>query len=544
MSRKPGNKGATLGRVFLKLYSIIAIAVLIYVIGASNLSTILHGTLERYYGSLSRGTIYLIEKQLADLPPQQWPALLDTLNRGGGYPMRILPIDSLEFPDAMMERINQGVLVSSEVHGADYAYRRILNSKWVLEFPLEQSEYDDDRRLSNSTFNLIEMTLQAQPQSRWHSIVAELDKQFSFPVILLKMKNAESDISSSQQGVLKNGEVAQKEIGSDTQFLYRRIGSTAYVARIGPFQEPLTLDYLEFILLLVFALLVALALLFWLYPLWRDLKQLRVSASAFGQGDFNIRSPLSRRSVLYQLAESFNGMADRIQGLISSHKELTNAVSHELRTPIARLRFGMEMLQSSTDEAARKRFMKSMNTDIDELDQLVAELLTYARFDRDKPTLKFQRQEIEPWLTDIIRQSQTGRDRLSITYEIAGNKLKYARFEPKLLARAVGNLLQNARRYAQTRINVIFTCDDGLFQITIDDDGPGIPKHQRESIFEAFKRLDASRGRNTGGYGLGLSIAQRISRWHDGNISVQDSPLGGARFIIRWPENEHSPADG
>jgi signal transduction histidine kinase len=102
-------------------------------------------------------------------------------------------------------------------------------------------------------------------------------------------------------------------------------------------------------------------------------------------------------------------MADRIQSLISSHKELTNAVSHELRTPIARLRFGMEMLQDSTREEDRARFMASMNSDIDELDQLVAELLTYARFDRDRPELEFKRQEILPWLDGVIRQARVGK---------------------------------------------------------------------------------------------------------------------------------------
>ncbi|VAW87761.1 Sensory histidine kinase in two-component regulatory system with RstA, partial [hydrothermal vent metagenome] len=243
-------------------------------------------------------------------------------------------------------------------------------------------------------------------------------------------------------------------------------------------------------------------------------------------------------SVLLGLAETFNGMANRIQRLISSHKELTNAVSHELRTPLARLRFGIEMLQSSSDEADKKRYIASMNTDIDELDQLVVELLTYARFDRDKPELKFQRQDIKPWLTGIIQQIKTSETNLSIDFEITGKNVKHARFEPRLMARAVGNLLQNAQRYAQGNVGVTFTQDEKNYQIMVDDDGPGIPKSERAHIFEAFKRLDASRDRDTGGYGLGLAIVQRICQWHEGAVMVEDSPLGGARFIIRWPKND------
>ena len=231
-------------------------------------------------------------------------------------------------------------------------------------------------------------------------------------------------------------------------------------------------------------------------------------------------------------------MADRIQSLISSHKELTNAVSHELRTPIARLRFGMEMLQDSSREEDRARFMASMNSDIDELDRLVAELLTYARFDRDRPELEFKRQEILPWLDGVIRQARVGKSELTMDFVISADNLKYARFDPLLMARALGNLLQNAARYAHSQVNVIFALENGYFQLIVDDDGPGIPEAERDTIFDAFKRLDSSRDRGSGGYGLGLTIAYRISEWHDGEICVSDSPMGGARFEIRWPQEK------
>lgn len=531
-----------MGRLFLKLYSILTLAVVIYFVGIANLDTILQGTLERYSGDLAQGSFYLLEKRLSETPSKQWPTLMAEVNQGGGYPTRVRSDKSLTFSPSMMARLNRGRTVISEVYGASYSYKRIQNSEWVLEFPFEQTEYDHSQRLSSSTFNLIEMSLQEHPQNAWPSTIANLSHRFSFPVVMLNLEQIE--LPAALQKALVNREIVWHEIDDDMDFLYRRINDSPYVIKMGPFHEPLTLNYINTILMLTLALLVALAVLFWVYPLWRDLKRLGVSAKAFGQGDFNIRTPLPRRSVLHHLAETFNGMADRIQGLISSHKELTNAVSHELRTPIARLRFGMEMLQSSSDEADRTRFIASMNADIDELDQLVAELLTYARFDRDRPTLKFQRQEVEPWLTEVIRQAQIGKDGLPIDFKIVGDELKYARFEPRLLARALVNLLQNAKRYAQSSINVIFAHNDGHLQISVDDDGPGIPESEREHVFEAFKRLDASRGRDTGGYGLGLAIVQRISQWHGGTVTVEDSPSGGARFIIRWPENDGSQDAG
>jgi len=531
-----------MGRLFLKLYSILVLAVIIYFVGVANLSSILQGTLEQYFSGLSKGTFYLLEKRLAATAPEQWPDLIAEVNRGEGFSMRLVPVESLTLTPSMKERLKKGELVISQVYGASYSYTRIQNSELILEFPLEQSEYRNNQQLSNSTFNLIEMTLLEQPQDIWSEMMEDLSRRFSYPITLLEQTQVE--LPEPLYLALTRGEIVWQDIiDEDMDFLYRRIPNSPYIIKIGPFAEPVTLDYLQTILLLVLACLVALAVLFWVYPLWRDLKRLDVSTRAFGQGDFSVRAPIPRRSVLHLLAETFNGMANRIQGLISSHKELTNAVSHELRTPIARLRFGMEMLQSSSDEADRARYMEGMNADIDELDQLVAELLTYARFDRDKPALKFQRQEIEPWLTEVIRQARIGKSDLLIEYEIDKKPLKYARFEPLLLARALGNLLQNARRYAQTRINVVFSHDNGHYQISVDDDGPGIPESERERVFEAFKRLDASRDRDTGGYGLGLAIAQRISQWHGGETSTVDSPLGGARFVIRWPENEDSQKD-
>ncbi len=525
-----------MGRLFLKLYSFIALAAIVFFIGVANVDNILHGTLEYHLGNLTQGTYYLLERRLENEPEAQWPETLAEINQGGGYQVEILLIESLSLPPATMDRLKKGAVVVFEVYEAQYTYKRLGDSEWVLQVPFEQSGYQHAQRLTNSTFNLIEASLQGRPPGDWPAIVETLNQHFRFPVSLIE-KNKDEALSDESQK-LASREIIIYEYEDVEEYFYRRINNSPYVIKLGPFEEPITLDYLQTMLMLVFSILVALAVLFWVYPLWRDLKQLGISTKAFGQGNFSVRSDTRKHSVLYRLAGSFNAMADRIQGLISSHKELTNAVSHELRTPIARLRFGMEMLQDSTKEEDRARFMESMNADIDELDQLVAELLTYARFDRDKPVLEFQRQEIYPWLNEIVRQAKMGKDQISIEFEIAGQDLKYACFDPLLLARALGNLLQNAKRYASSEIKIVFNNENGYFKLSVDDDGKGIPEADREFIFDAFKRLDASRDRGTGGFGLGLSIAQQISQWHGGEITITDSPLGGASFSIRWPEEK------
>jgi len=96
------------------------------------------------------------------------------------------------------------------------------------------------------------------------------------------------------------------------------------------------------------------------------------------------------------------------------------------------------------------------------------------------------------------------------------------------------NLLYNASRYARRSIDVTFTCDAGLNRLLVDDDGPGIPEADRQRVFDSFVQLDRTAGRKTG-FGLGLAIVKRAIEWHGGQVSVTESPLGGARFCVVWP---------
>ena len=103
------------------------------------------------------------------------------------------------------------------------------------------------------------------------------------------------------------------------------------------------------------------------------------------------------------------------------------------------------------------------------------------------------------------------------------------------MSRVLDNLVQNALRYAKHKVDVTFTKDHNDYLLIVEDDGNGIAKDQREHIFEAFSRIDASRDRASGGFGLGLAIADRIIKAHQGSILVSDSSMGGARFEVRIP---------
>ena len=176
---------------------------------------------------------------------------------------------------------------------------------------------------------------------------------------------------------------------------------------------------------------------------------------------------------------------------IASQKELINAISHELRPPIARLRFGVEMMGSSS-RTEEDSYATGVQQDIDELENLVSELLTYARFDRDVTALQIQELPIVPWLENVLAALATEVSaQLQHVFQVKENAQGY--FEPKYLRRAVSNLVHNAAKYGNGQVFVTLEQRYTEYLLHVDDDGPGIPAGDRERVFKPFARLDSSR---------------------------------------------------
>jgi signal transduction histidine kinase len=276
------------------------------------------------------------------------------------------------------------------------------------------------------------------------------------------------------------------------------------------------------------------------YPFWRNLKKILAAAGSFGEGDLSTRVQIKQHSALMPVAGAFNRMADRIQQLINSHRELTRAVSHELRTPLARIRFSLEIQDGAGSIEERRRHKEGMQKDVDELETMIAELLTYARFDSRLPGLHQEPLPLMPWLREICAYLAVELE--SVRFNLRAVEVSdtfTAYLDPRHMGRAVSNLLCNAARYAHAQVDLSVECADNRISLHVDDDGPGIPEAARERVFEPFMRLDESRNRESGGFGLGLAIVQRIAEWHGGHASVTQSPLGGARFTLQWAGLAH-----
>lgn len=285
---------------------------------------------------------------------------------------------------------------------------------------------------------------------------------------------------------------------------------------------------------LMLAGLIGIVLFFWVRPHWRDLEKLRLAAERFGDNDLSSRIQLSKRSNIRDLAEHFNLMAARIEGLIANQRELTNAVSHELRTPIARLSFELDQLKQQPDPAQNRELIADMYADLGELEEMVSELLTYASLERGATVITRENIQASSWLDSVVGSVALEAEAAGVQLLIVECQVDEVRIEPRFMARAVINLLRNAIRYADERVEVSLVRTGDHYEVRVNDDGPGVPMDGREKIFEPFSRLDASRDRRTGGFGLGLALVRRVSQSHGGQVEVADSPWGGASFRMTW----------
>lgn len=300
------------------------------------------------------------------------------------------------------------------------------------------------------------------------------------------------------------------------------------------------------LLMAVAGSVLALALYLALRDVDSNLRAVESVAIRIARGEMGARVDAGDSRLVSRLAVAFNSMAEHIQRLVGVQREMIHAVSHELRTPVARIRFGVQMIESASSPEALQKQLDGIDGDIQELDELIDEILTYARLEQGGPVFALQETSVSDIVRQVVGEQQMIRTEHSIEADIdeESERWSLSDVEPRYLHRAVQNLVGNAARYATRKVRVHCQFDEDNCRIDVEDDGPGIPEEDWEKVFTAFARLDDSRTRTSGGYGLGLSIVRRILYWHGGQAFVSRSEeLGGARFSLVWPRKkptEHS----
>lgn len=295
------------------------------------------------------------------------------------------------------------------------------------------------------------------------------------------------------------------------------------------------------LLFFVIAGALGLAVYLLLSGLHQRLRGIENVVARIARGELDARVKTDQVSIVDRLGEAFNSMAEHIQRLVNVQREMIHAVSHELRTPVARIRFGVQMIEDCPGEEALHKQLTGIDADIQELDELIDEILTYARLEQGGPILAFQQANVSDIVNQVVREQQSIRPQLKIHAAYREGSLDWAEseFEERYIHRAIQNLVGNATRYAKSEVLVNCSFDRETCRVDVEDDGAGIPEADWDRVFTAFARLDDSRTRKSGGYGLGLSIVRRILFWHGGQaFAGRSSTLGGARFSLVWPRKQ------
>lgn len=318
----------------------------------------------------------------------------------------------------------------------------------------------------------------------------------------------------------------------EEQLLYRAINSEI-VARVGPMGESdIVADVDKYYEIALIGMYSTVGLMWVGWQLYRQ-RKLEKATVRFSKGDLQFRA-ITGIYALGSLNNSFNTMADKLERLFASNRNLANAISHELRSPIARIRIQLEMLGQEEQRQAQQDYILGISEDVDDMDELVDEILSYARMERRKPSLNLQAIDVHEWFVDQCEYLKT---EVATPIELQINEeLNEIYADHQMMARLVRNLVTNADKFAVTKIVIGLDLRSDLFRLWVDDDGEGIPEQYRDTVFEPFVRLEKSRSKKYGGHGLGLAIVAEIARFHGGKVEIKDSALGGARVLMTWPK--------
>jgi two-component system sensor histidine kinase CpxA len=276
----------------------------------------------------------------------------------------------------------------------------------------------------------------------------------------------------------------------------------------------------------LFMMGAAILLCYWLaFHLTRPVRQLQKAVERFGRGDLSARVNSTRRDELGQLARTFDRMAGRIETLLAAERRLLLDISHELRSPLARLGVAVELARTGDDpDSALNRIQKES----DRLNALVGQLLQVTRAEGDPSTLRRDSVRLDQLVQQLVDDSQLEAGAHGCEIRLEKKDPVSVEGDPEMLRRAVENVIRNAIRYSPpaSAVEVSLARNNGKALVDVRDHGPGVPEEALPRLFDPFYRVESDRNRNSGGIGLGLSIARRAIELHKGSIRARNAQPG------------------
>lgn len=338
-----------------------------------------------------------------------------------------------------------------------------------------------------------------------------------------------------QEGINKQDNlIISHEIVSSSQKKYRLAAITDK-----PLSQFIAIEWAGLTIRIILAVFISGFICYFLsIYLTKPIRVLQYAARDLAKGKLETRVRLPKSHLqdeISSLAEEFNDMATQIGSLLKSKERLLQDISHELRSPLARIQIAAELLKKRLSEPSSE--IERIDTECEKLNLLIGEILDFARIGARTSSDSFQPVDFSMLITEICSDAnfEFGMHQQRVFFKNTGPIKGYG--IPKLLHRAIENILRNALRYSPANKPVsisLYQDFSGKTVIDIEDEGPGVPEHELDAIFNPFYRVDPSRENKTGGFGLGLTIAKEAISLHHGQINAFNRPKGGllVRIIL------------
>ena len=529
--------------IFLRIYAgLLFICLLVAFFAQLLITTINAERVQTYREDMASAAFYLIDSGLSrQVTAQERNFWLSDVSTLFDTKFNIEPTSKADFRTSEINRLNKQQAVvrfNSDTNTAEI-YHKVSGENNVLHVSFNKLS---EQQIKGVGVLLLDDLSYYRTLAEKQQRLQQIQKFFPFKLTLQSVNKLQLDTDQKARLYRKDIVIMFRDNTSVENSSIRVLAPTEIqdtVVDLGPIPLfnwfPLNL-IISITLISMF--LISLGVYALIFPLERKLQLIQSGITKVREGKLNTKVKVVGEDEIAHLATTFNSMTEHIRRLIESQRELTRAVSHELRTPVARIRFAVDMLADTDDYDDRMSQRDYIDQDIESLNGLIDEILTYAKLEEGSPKMDWEDVDLQELVSQIARETNAlGKP---VTVKV-GNIQKgvFAQADRRYLHRVLQNLAGNATRYAESTIIISAGLEKNEAFISVEDDGQGIPEKDREKVFIPFARLDDSRTRASGGYGLGLSIVSRIAFWFNGRMSVDESPtLGGARFIMKWPKSQ------
>lgn len=529
--------------IFLRIYAgLLFICLLVAFFAQLLITTINAERVQTYREDMASAAFYLIDSGLSrQVTAQERNFWLSDVSTLFDTKFNIEPTSKADFRTSEINRLNKQQAVvrfNSDTNTAEI-YHKVSGENNVLHVSFNKLS---EQQIKGVGVLLLDDLSYYRTLAEKQQRLQQIQKFFPFKLTLQSINKLQLDTDQKSRLYRKDIVIMFRDNTSVENSSIRVLAPTEIqdtVVDLGPIPLfnwfPLNL-IISITLISMF--LISLGVYALIFPLERKLQLIQSGITKVREGKLNTKVKVVGEDEIAHLAATFNSMTEHIRRLIESQRELTRAVSHELRTPVARIRFAVDMLADTDDYDDRMSQRDYIDQDIESLNGLIDEILTYAKLEEGSPKMDWEEVDLQELVSQIVRETNAlGKP---VTVKVGDvQKGVFAQADRRYLHRVLQNLAGNATRYAESTIIISAGLEKNEAFISVEDDGQGIPEEDREKVFIPFARLDDSRTRASGGYGLGLSIVSRIAFWFNGRMSVDESPtLGGARFIMKWPKSQ------